>query len=120
MVYQTAVDCNDGSRESYVGLAAKFKKRYYKHKTSMKTEDPENSTTLSTYFWKKKKENKDSKSTWKFLETNIPIFNPVAGTCKLCTREKFNIVFNPEIATLNARNEIFAHCRHKQALLING
>ena len=113
VVYQTTVNSNDGSVESYVGLAKNFKKRYPKHKTSMKVEDPENSTTLSRHFWTKKKEGKDPKVSWKFLETEIPVFNPVS-------RDKFNIAFKPELATLNKRGEIFAHCRHKQFLLING
>ena len=118
VVYQTTINSNDDSQESYIGLAKNFKKRYRKHKTSMKEEDPENSTTLSTYFWKKKKEGKEPTVSWKFLETEVPVFNPVFDTCKLCVREKFNIAFKPELATLNSRGEMFAHCRHKQFQLL--
>ena len=34
----------------------------------METENPENSTTLSTYFWKEKEEGRNPKITWKILE----------------------------------------------------
>ena len=49
---------------------------------------------MSTYFWKKE-EGKEPEVSWKFLEKNIPDFNPITGICKLCTREKHQIVFNP-------------------------
>ena len=50
---------------------------------------------------------------------NVPIFNPIANKCRLCLREKFNIVLRPSEATLNSRQEIFAYCRHLQAELIS-
>ena len=57
--------------------------------------------TLYTHFWKEKEEGRDPTVEWKFLEKNIPLFNPVTGICRLCTREKFNILLNPTQATLN-------------------
>ena len=60
----------------------------------------------------------DPKIKWKILEKNIPTFNPVTAVCKLCIREKFNIVMKPSLATLNSRQEIFAYCRHKLSKLI--
>ena len=48
----------------------------------------------------------------------IPNYNTVTKICRLCIREKFNIVMNPHLATLNSRQEIFAHCRHKEPKLI--
>ena len=79
---------------------------------------PDGNTTLSTHSWKEKEEVGDSKIEWKILEKNIPTFNPVTKICKLCLREKFNIVMRPSLATLNSRQEIFAHCRHKTLKLI--
>ena len=38
--------------------------------------------------------------------------------CALCTAEKKIIIFNPESATLNTRNELGAHCKHKQTKLL--
>ena len=121
VVYQTTVTSNNGnSAKAYVGLAKDFKKRYRKHRDSMKTENPENSTTLSTHYWKEFYSGRDPKLTWKFLETNIPTFNPVTGICRLCVREKYNIVLKPHLATLNKRCEMFAACRHKRFELICG
>ena len=117
-VYQTTVATNDGRVESYVGLAKNFKKRFRKHRTTLTDRDAEGHTTMSRYFWKKVDEGKDPKVSWKFLEKDIPDFNPVTGLCKLCTREKFQIVLNPSVATLNHRTEMFAYCRHKPLYLI--
>ena len=33
-------------------------------------------------------------------------------------REKYNIAFNPHLATLNSRNEIFGPCMHIQEMLV--
>jgi hypothetical protein len=53
---------------------------------------------------------------WK--ERNIPVFNPIANKCRLCLREKFNIIWRPSIATLDSRQDIFGYCRHLQRELI--
>ena len=107
-----------GEKENYVGLAADFKSRFYKHKKSLEDQNPENSTALSSHFWNEVGEDRHPKVTWRILEKNIPTFNPITGICKLCIREKFNIVFRPELATLNLRNEIFSSCRHKEGKLL--
>ena len=112
MVYQATVTNNKGEQKSYVGLAKNFKKRYRKHKDSLEKIDSNNSTTLSTYEWKEKEKGRVPQIEWKILEKNIPLFNPVTKGCKLCLREKYNIAFNPHLATLNSRNEIFGHCMH--------
>ena len=109
---------NKGGTENYVGLAADFKSRFYKHKKSLEEQNSDNSTTLSTHFWNEVTEASEPKVTWRILEKNIPTFNPITGICKLCIREKYNIVFRPELATLNLRNEIFSSCRHKEGKLL--
>ena len=92
---------------------------FYKHKDSLQVKNPQNSTTLSTHFWNKTENGENPKVSWTIIESNIPTFNPVTKSCKLCLREKFNIVLNPHLATLNSRNEIFAHCRHMGSKLID-
>ena len=52
-----------------------------KHKASMETPSPQNSTTLSTHFLKEKEAGKNPTLSWKFLKTNIPTFNPVTEIC---------------------------------------
>ena len=75
-------------------------------------------TALSKHFWKEKHLGRDPSITWKFLERNVPVFNPITNKCRLCLREKYNIVLNQNLASLNSRNEIFGHCRHMLATLI--
>ena len=117
-IYQATMTTNDGKVETYVGLAKNFKKRYRKHKTCLEDEFAEGHTCLTTQFWKRKNAGKNPVVTWKYLERNVPTYNPVAKRCKLCLREKFNIVLRPNLASLNSRQEIFGHCRHMEFELI--
>ena len=112
-VYEATVRTDDGRVESYVGLAKNFKKRYSKHKATLEKRNPEGQTTLSKYVWRKRDEGLNPRVSWDYLETNVPDFNPVTEICKLCTREKFQILLNPAVATLNLKTEIFSSCRHK-------
>ena len=118
VIYQAIVTNSSGGQECYVGLAKNFKKRYAKHKRSMKDKLPEESTTLSTHFWKEKDSGGEPKIIWKVLESNIANFNPVTRSCKLCLREKFNIVLKPHLATINSRHEMFSQCRHMGSKLM--
>jgi hypothetical protein len=102
-----------------LGLAKNFKKRFPKHKKNLLDESAPGRTSLSNYFWKDTNQGRDPKVTLKFLERNVPIFNPIANKCRLWLREKFNILLRPSEATLNSRQEIFAHCRHLQTELIS-
>ena len=54
---------------------------------------------------------------WKTLQHAKP-FSPVNGQCALCTTEKKFIIFKPELGSLNSRNELGAHCRHKKSRLL--
>ena len=118
VVYQATVTSTGRKDECYIGLAKNFKKRFRKHKESMKKKSPENSTTLSTYYWCEQEEGRSPDVVYKILEANIPTFSSVTKICRLCLREKFNIAFNPNLGTLNTRNEIFSHCRHSKGCLI--
>ena len=118
MVYQATVKNSDGKTETYIVLGTNFKKRFGKHKATLAEYKPDGNTTLSTHFWKEKEAGRDPEVTWKILEGNIQTYNPVTKICRLCTREKFNIVLNPNLASLNSKQEIFAHCRHKEFKLI--
>ena len=112
------VENSRGEKETYVGLAEKFKKRHYKHKASMEKKDPNNTTTLSAHFWAELEAGRAPIVTWTVLESNVPSFNPVTGKCQLCIREKFYIILKPHLATLNQRQEIFSNCRHKESRLL--
>ena len=118
VIYQAKVTTSDGKMESYVGLAKNFKKRYPKHKKALSDRNADGQTTLSGYVWDRRDKKLNPVITWRYLEKHIPDFNPVSGKCKLCTREKFQIVLNPSVASLNQRTEMFAACRHKDAYLL--
>ena len=117
-IYKAKVTTDDGRVESYVGLAKKIKKRWPKHKATLGSRTADGQTTLSKYVWKKRDEGLNPSVSWKYLETNVPDFNPVTEICKLCTREKFQILLNPSVATLNFKTDIFSSCRHRLIYII--
>ena len=78
----------------------------------------DNSTTFSTYYLQEENMGREPKIKWKILERNIPDYNPVTRKCQLCIREKFTILFKPELCSLNSKDELFGHCRHKCLKLI--
>ena len=119
VIYQATVTSATGRAETYVGLAKNFKKRYPKHKKCILDESAEGQTALTNYYWREKNAGRDPDVSWKFLETNVPIFNPITNRCRLCHCEKFNIVLKPTLASLNSRQEIFGHCRHLQFELLH-
>ena len=48
---QATIEKKKGKKQTNVGLACKFKKRFYKERENMENQSQENSTTLSTHFW---------------------------------------------------------------------
>ena len=75
-------------------------------------------TTLSTHYWDEKEAGREPSIECTFSESGLLDFNPITGKCALCTREKFYILFKPEMASLNKRQEVFGFCRHKEAKLL--
>ena len=116
VIYHATVKTQN-SEETYVGSTTDFKKRFYNYNCDFSKPSRRNNTTLSAHMWTLKESSKKSDLTWKIIG-KAPPFSPVTGTCQLCTSEKFKIIFNPEICSLNARNELFTHCRHKEKLLL--
>ena len=117
LVYRATV--SSGTEvETYVGLTAgQFKDRYYGHNFDFENLDQKDSTKLSSYIWSLKHENKPYQIKWEVVTRAKP-FSAVSGRCDLCTAEKFEILFNPQRATLNSRNELYSHCRHKRRLYL--
>ena len=117
LVYRATV--SSGTEvETYVGLTAgQFKDRYYGHNFDFENLDKKDSTKLSSYIWSLKHENKPYQIKWEVVTRAKP-FSAVSGRCDLCTAEKFEILFNPQRATLNSRNELYSHCRHKRRLYL--
>ena len=122
IVYQATVTETNNQEppkvETYVGLCSTtFKARFSGHKSSFNNEKYSGETTLSTHIWKLKAKGSNFDIKWKIIDRGQP-FNPATKTCQLCTKEKFYILFKPELSTLNSRNELGAHCRHKKLSLV--
>ena len=45
-------------------------------------------------------------------------YKPSGKTCSLCDVEKFNIIFKPELASLNQTNELATSCRHRRKYVL--
>ena len=117
LVYRATV--RGGSEvKQYVGLTANtFKKRFAAHKQSFDKPEGRTKTTLAGYIWQLKEKNITPEISWEIVCRAAP-FSPVTGVCNLCTSEKWNIIFKPDSATLNKRQELFNHCRHKEKFLL--
>ena len=119
VVYQATVTPDTGKEENYIGLTSNtFKQRWSQHKSSFNNKSKANETTLSQYIWKLKEKNVKHVISWKIV-CRANQFSPITGRCDLCTREKFYIIFKPEMCSLNTRNELGTHCRHKKKALLD-
>ena len=104
---------------TYVGLTSNtFKIRIGNHKKSFNHRRYGKETTLSRNIWGLKDQGWDYKISWKILERAQP-FSPITGVCALCTLEKWYILFKPELATMNKRDEINNHCFHRVPVLLD-
>ena len=72
---------------------------------------------LSQHIWKLKRQKIDYDITWKILDRAKP-FSPVSEICNLCTSEKYHIIFKPELATINKKEELNSYCLHKFPVLL--
>ena len=117
IVYRATVT-STGAVEKYVGLTANtFKDRYGGHKQDFGNQAGRTKTTLAGHMWRLRDNQEDPDINWEVVCHAAP-FSPITGVCNLCTSEKWQIIFKPESATLNRRQELFNHCRHKEKLLL--
>ena len=117
VIYRATVEANN-QVETYVGLTAgELKTRYQQHKSDFNNTSDKNATTMSTHIWNLKDHNTPYDIKFEIVGRAAP-YSAVTGRCNLCTSEKYEILFNPEKATLNSRNELFSACRHKWTTLL--
>ena len=118
LVYQAKVK-TDSEEQTYIGLTATtFKLRLANHKTSFKYETKRGTTTLSNYVWDLKNRGVEYDLEWSLIGRAQP-FSPISGICNLCNLEKYHILFTPEMATLNKKDEINNWCPHKVKMLLD-
>ena len=117
VVYQATITTAE-STETYVGLTAtEFKTRWRNHQMSFKNESKKNDTELSKHLWQLKDQKKDFAISWKIL-AKAKSYSNLTKRCNLCSTEKFYILYKPDMATLNKRNELVSTCRHKRNFLL--
>ena len=80
-------------------------------------DNPKNASDMSRYVWNLEDHIIGFGIKWNILSKAKP-FDPASGVCRLCIREKYFIIFQPEMATINSRNEIAGPCLHKSRRLL--
>ena len=116
IVYQATVTTQK-REESYVGMTAdSFKIRYNNHKQSFNNPTYKNQTELSKYIWYLKEKKSDFQISWKILHYAAP-YNNRTKKCNLCTTEKWVILCEPHLATLNSRVALINSCPHRHKFL---
>ena len=117
VIYQATV-ASEGKEETYIGLTGdEFKSRYRNHTMSFRKPDKRNATELSKYIWSLKDSNVNHAVKWKIVARASPYSN-ATKRCNLCLTEKYFIIYNPELCTLNKRNELTSTCRHASKYLL--
>ena len=119
----TRLDTN--TTATYTGLSSPpFKNRVRGHLQDIKNHNPSDpdchrsGTRLSRHVGELKAQSVPYRIDWKIIKETKTAYNPATNYCKLCTMEKYLIMFNPDDAKLNLRSEFFSHCRHKTQHLL--
>ena len=98
-MYQAIVEDSTGDKKSYIGLSKNdLKERLGIHKQSFKKRDV-NQTCQSSHIWSLKDQGLAYIVTYRLVEKAKP-FTPVTGKCQLCLKEKFYIMYRPEVIHL--------------------
>ena len=120
VIYQAKVTRVDNNQVEFYtdGTEQQFKKRYYGHTFDMRHQKQRYSTSLSKYIWELKDQGINYVLEWSIIARGRG-FNPTTRSCQICLKEKYCIMFRPEGATLNSREEIFNTCRHRTKLLLS-
>ena len=121
VVYQATVTSTSAdSPQTYIGLTENsFKTKYSNHKALFRKYDKRNATELSEYIWLLQSNNIEYSIKWRIVKRAKP-YNPALKRCNLCLWEKYFIIFKPEMASLNKRNEfqLVSSCRHANKFLL--
>ena len=118
VIYQATVKKSDGLTDTYIGLTSNtLKQRITAHKSNFRTRNPKNATALSRYIWKLQDDKIEHEVSWQIMG-RAKKYDPATGVCHLCIKEKYFIIFKPELSTINERDEIAGPCLHKTPQLL--
>ena len=119
VMYQATLVEQGKPDETYVGVSyPSWKLRYNNHTASFRHKAKKGESGLAGHIWHLKDQGRDYTLRWRAL-ARLPSYNPSTNSCRLCLREKFTIMFKPELSSLNQKDEFFSHCRHKLAKLLD-
>ena len=116
----TVTETGTGKVETYTGATGNtFKERLGGHNCDMNNRKYRINTCLSNHVWNLKDDGIPYDIQWSLVD-RAPPFNPTTRKCRICLKEKKEILYNKDGSSLNKRNEIFNTCRHRtQKLLSN-
>ena len=119
VIYQATVKRHHTNiSETYIGLKENyFKTRYRNHIASFRDARHRNSAALSKHIWTLKDSNIDHSFSWRIISSRSS-YNSSSKRCNLCLREKFFIIYRPDLSSLNKRNELVSSCRHRNKALL--
>ena len=113
LIYQATLKYDGNKVDTYIGLTARtFLDRHKEHTRSFEKESQKTSTKLSKKVWSLKQQNKNYELKWEILRS-AKSYSAGNNECRLCILEVYFILFQPEKATLNSRQEMYSKCRHK-------
>ena len=119
VMYQATLKEEGKPDETYVGVSyPSWKLRYNNHTASFRHKAKKGESGLAGHIWQLKDQGREYSLRWRTL-ARLPSYNPSTNSCRLCLREKYTIMFKPELSSLNQKDEFFSHCRHKLAKLLD-
>ena len=117
--YQATVVEEGKPDQQYVGVTEPtFKLRYNNHTATFRHREKKINSALAGYVWKLKDEGREYSLKWRILQEHTT-YNPTTNACRLCLSEKYTIMHQPELSSLNQRTEFYTPCFHKQNKLLD-
>ena len=107
----------DLHRTDRIHIQNMFKICYNQHTHSFRHDQKRNQTALSKYIWTLKDKNIDYTINWRIVARGRA-YTASTKSCRLCRKEKYFIIFKPQMATLNIINELGSECRHRKKHLL--
>jgi hypothetical protein len=74
-----------------LSLGNTFKERYNGHRSDIRHQKNRHNTTLADLIWNLNDGGKDYELEWNLVE-RAPSFNPITQKCRVCLKEKTNIL----------------------------
>ena len=117
IVYHAKVTQSNQKVTNYIGqTSTDFKSRHYVHEQTFR-DLTVSQTALSKHIHELKSKDIDYEISWRIVGRGKE-FSPVTNVCTLCDCEKYFILFHPDLADLNKKNEFYSHCMHKKSKLL--